>query len=133
MCLKVGVVAVEVENHLRADDFGYAARVAVFLFIEVDVALLEVALAVEDDELDFLPEAAVEARFEARDLVFGVGLGVFGEVVAALVEIHVEVVVHVVRPMEIAPLHAVLPERHVHSVVELGFGWQHRGQKQQDE
>ena len=129
--LEVGVVAVEVENHLRADDFGDAACVAVFLFLKVDVALLEVALAVEHDELDFLSETAVEAGFEARNLVFGVGLGIFGQIVAALVEIHVEVVVRVVRPMEVAVLHAVLPERHVHAVVELGISHRHQGHKQQ--
>ena len=131
--LEVGVVAIEIKNHLRADDFGDAARVAGFLFLKVDVALLEVALAVEHDELYFLPEATVEAGFEAWNLLFGVGLRIFGEVVAALVEIHVEVVVHVVRPMEVAVLHAVLPKGHVHAVVELGFDGQNCNQLQQNE
>ena len=118
---EVGEVAVEIKDYFRPDNLGDAARVAVFLFLKVDVALLEVGLAVEHDKLDFLPETAVEARLEARNLVFGVGLGIFGQVVTALVEIHVEVVVHVVRPMEVAPLHTILPERHVHAVVELGI------------
>ena len=131
--LEVGVVAVEIENHLRPDDFCDAARVAVFLLLKVDVALLEVALAVEHDELYFLSEAAVEAGFELRNLLFGVGLRIFCEVVAALVEIHVEVVVHVVRPMEVAVLHAVLPKGHVHAVVELGFDGQNCNQLQQNE
>ena len=122
--LEVGVVAVEVKDDFRADDFGDAARVAVFLLLKVDVALLEVALAVEHDELDFLPKTAVEAGFETRNLVFGVGLHITGQVIAALVEIHIKVVVHVVRPMEIGPLHAVLPEGHIHAVVELGMGRQ---------
>ena len=94
--LEVGVVAVEVEDDFRADDFGDAARVADFLFLKVDVALLEVTFAVEDDELDFFAEAAVEAHFHAWNLVFGVSLGIFGQVVATLVEIHVEMVVLVI-------------------------------------
>ena len=129
MCLVVGVVAIEVKNHLRADDFGDTARVAVFFLFKVDVALLEVAHAVEHDELDLLAEMAVEAVFELGNLVFGVGLRITGEVVAALVEIHVEVVVSVVRPMEVAPLHTVLSEGHVHAVVELGMGHGYNGQK----
>ena len=59
LCFEMGVVAVEVKNDLCAYDFGDAARVAVFLFFKVDVALLEVALAVEHKELDFLAEATV--------------------------------------------------------------------------
>ena len=57
LCFEMGVVAVEVKNDLCAYDFGDATRVAVFLFLKVDVALLEVALAVEHKELDFLAEA----------------------------------------------------------------------------
>ena len=129
----MGIVSVEVKDDFRANDFSDSTRVAVFLLLKVDVALLEVALAVEHDELDFLPETAVEAGFELRNLLFGVGLRIFGEVVAALVEIHVEVVVHVVRPMEVAVLHAVLPEGHVHAVVELGFDGQNCNQLQQNE
>ena len=99
---------------------GDAARVAVLLFLQTDIALLEIALAVEDDELYLPAKAAVEARLKARYLVVGVGLRISGQVVAALIEIHVELVVHIVRPVEIGPLHAVLPEGHVHAVVELG-------------
>jgi len=121
LSFEMGVVAIEIEDNFRSNDFGYAARVAIFLFLKVDVALLEVTLAVEHDELDFLAEATVKAVFQLRNLHFGVGLGILGEVVAALVEIHIEVVVHVVRPMEVAILHAVLAEGHVHAVVELGM------------
>ena len=78
LCLEMGVVAIEIKDDLGADDFGDAARVAVFFFFKVDVALLEVAHAVEHDELHFLFELAVEAGLEAWDLVFGVGLGVQG-------------------------------------------------------
>ena len=53
------------------------------------------------------------------------------EVIAALVEIHVEVVVHVVRPMEVAILHAVLTEGHVHAVVELGMSHGNHGYEKQ--
>ena len=128
----MGVVTIEIKDDLRPDDFGDAARVAVLFFLQVDVALLEVAHAVEDDELDFLPEAAVEARLKARYLVVGVGLRISGQVVATLIEIYVELIVHVVRPMEISPLHAVLPEGHVHAVVELGpCRWQ-QGQQQEE-
>jgi len=121
--LEMGVVAVKIKYYLRPNDFGDAACVAVFLFLKVDVALLEVALAVENDKLDFLPETAVKSSFQAWNLVFGVGLRITRQVVATLVEIHVEVVVRVVRPMEVAVLHAVFPERHVHPVVELRMGY----------
>ena len=126
----MGVVAVKVEDDFRANDFGDAARVAIFFFLKVDVALLEVALAVEHNELYFLSEAAVEARLKLRNLVFGVGLCILGKIIATLIEIHVEVVVHVVRPMEVAILHAVLSERHVHAIVELGMSQRNHGKEQ---
>ena len=32
--------------------------------------------------------------------------------------------------MEVAPLYAVLPERHIHAVVELGMSWKHHRHEQ---
>ena len=92
----MGIIAIKVKDDFRPDNFGNAARVAVFLFLKVDVALLEVALAVEYDELDFLPETAAQSVLETRDLVFGICLGIAGEVIATLVEIYVEIVILVV-------------------------------------
>ena len=92
----MGIVAVKVEDNLRTNDFSDAACVAVLLVLQVDVALFEVSLAIEYNELDLLSEAAVEATLQLWDLVLGVGLGILGKVVATLVEIHVEVVVHVI-------------------------------------
>ena len=126
----MGVVAIKIKYDFRANDFGDAARVAVLLILKVDVALLEVALAVEYNELDFLSETAVEASLKLWDLFFGIGLRILCEVVAALVEIHIEVVVHVVRPVEVAILHAVLAKRHVHAVVELGMRHRSQGKEQ---
>ena len=96
LSFEVGIVAVKVEDDLRTNDFSDAACVAVLLVLQVDVALFEVSFAVEYNELDLLSEAAVESTLQLWDLVFGVGLGVFGEVVATLIEIHVKVVVRVV-------------------------------------
>ena len=126
----MGVIAIEVKTDLCANDFGDAPRVAVFFFLKVNIALPEVAFAVEHEELYLFAEAAVEASLKLWDLFFGVGLRILGKVVAALVEIHIEVVVHIVRPMEVAILHAVLAERHVHAVVELGMRHRSQGKEQ---
>ena len=58
--------------------------------------------------------------FHGGNLLLGILLGVFRQILSALVIVSVEFVVAVIRPVEAVPLHAVFAEGHVQAVVELG-------------
>ena len=79
-------------------------------------------LVVENQKLDFLSEMVAKSFFHHGNGFFGVLENVTGKVFSALVIVNVKMVVFVIGPVEIAPLHAVFAELHVHAVIKLGTG-----------